>query len=131
MNFILNNVIYSIRFHYENAEDPQDENPLEAVTYKRIKTICKITKKIAPQNYETLAVGCSANHSTDLFTKDAGRKLAMAKAMLSARKINDNQNDNRPAEIKIFDNKESRKKMWIEYFKHHKEGRKLLNSGKV
>lgn len=114
MNFNLNNTTYSVRFYYENAENPQDENPLESVTHKRVKTTCKITEKLAPGDYKILSVGDSANHSKDLFTKDTGRKLAMAKALQQ-----------------FTQDRNVRKEFWLNYFNNHKEGKKLVLAGKV
>ena len=119
INFQLNNKQYSIRFFYENADDLNDPNPLANVCGKRIKTTCKISERTNEGKYEDVAVGTSVNHKSDIFTKDAGRKLAMARAL---------QISNRQERLVNYD---MRKSMWTKYFEHHKEGQKLINAGKV
>jgi hypothetical protein len=124
INFQNNGKTYSIRFFYENAEDPKDENPLANVAHKRIRTTCKIAERVEDGKYEPVSQGVSANHSTDLFTKNEGRKLAMAKALQYERIENNNP-------VRVFPSRQQRKEMWFQYFNHHKEGRKLIEAGKV
>lgn len=121
INFVLNNKNYSIRFFYENADDVNDPIPLANVTGKRIKTTCKISLRNNDGKYDDVAVASSTNHKIDIFTKDTGRKMSLARAL--------NTTNNK--EIRIFNEKEERKSIWIQYFNNHREGKRLLESGKV
>lgn len=113
LNITNNAQTYSIRFFYENAENHDDPNPLENVTHKRIITTCRIAKK-TDQGYVYLVEGVSSNHSTDVFRKDVGRKIALARALQC-----------------FTPDRTIRKEFWIHYFQNHKEGRKLIKSGRV
>lgn len=124
INFIHGGKNFSIRFFYENADDVNDPTPLANVTGKRIKTTCKLSTRTNDGKYDDIAIASSTNHKADLFTKDTGRKMALARALSAQVNINNQL-------VRIFNDKESRKYFWIQYFNNHKEGKKLLDSGKV
>jgi hypothetical protein len=61
INFIIDGRTYSVRFFYENAQDPEDKNPLSDVSGKSIKTTCKISIKNENNTYDVISTGISQN----------------------------------------------------------------------
>lgn len=76
INFIIDNRTYSVRFFYENAKNPEDENPLSNVTDKSIKTTCKISIKNENNTYDVISTGVAQNNANNPLAEKIGGKIA-------------------------------------------------------